>query len=152
LEFQKAGQDHPDPECMAFQRSFDLPLLLWEFEHFLEYGIEDRFQKKIPQKERKWLMEAATLLVDGIVKIPYGLTHRDFQSRNLMLNEYRFFLIDFQDALMGPPAYDLVALLRDSYVVLPEETVALLIQDYLDGRKKIGLPAFDREEFNKQFQ
>ncbi|MCE9626043.1 MAG: phosphotransferase, partial [Deltaproteobacteria bacterium] len=151
LEFQKAGLEKPDPECMAFQRSFDLPLLLWEFEHFLEYGIEDRFSKKLPQKERKWMMEAGHRLVEGIVKIPYGLTHRDFQSRNLMLNQYRFHLIDFQDALMGPPQYDLVALLRDSYVTLPDETVDALLDYYLEGRKKLGLSELDRETFKKQF-
>src|SRR5262249_21745847 len=83
---------------------------------------------------------------------PYGLTHRDFQSRNLMLFQYRFHLIDFQDALMGPPQYDLVALLRDSYVVLPDATVDQLIEDYLRGRKKVGLPELDRDAFKKQFQ
>ncbi len=152
LQFQKAGYQHPDPECIAFQRSFDLPLLLWEFEHFLEYGIEDRFSKKLPQKERKWLMETGHLLVDGIVKIPYGLTHRDFQSRNLMLYQYGFCLIDFQDALMGPPQYDLVALLRDSYVVLPDATVDSLLDYYLEGRKKAGLPEVSSDLFKKQFQ
>jgi len=152
LQLQKTGDQKPDPECMAFQRSFDLPLLLWEFEHFLEYGIEDRFSKKLPQKERKWLMETGHLLVDGIVKIPYGLTHRDFQSRNLMLYQYQFYLIDFQDALMGPPQYDLVALLRDSYVVLSDATVDALLDYYLEGRKHVGLPPLDPETFKKQFQ
>ncbi|MCC7344162.1 MAG: phosphotransferase [Deltaproteobacteria bacterium] len=151
LQFQKAGLEKADPECMAFQRSFDLPLLLWEFEHFLEYGIEDRFGKKIPQKERKWLMETGHRLVEGIVRIPYGLTHRDFQSRNLMLFQYQFYLIDFQDALMGPPQYDLVALLRDSYVVLPDATVEALLDYYLEGRDKLGLPKLDRETFKKHF-
>ncbi|MFO1463394.1 MAG: phosphotransferase [bacterium] len=151
LQFQKCGYERPDPECMAFQRGFDLPLLLWEFEHFLEYGIEDRFGKKLPQKERKWLMEAGHRLVEGIVAIPYGLTHRDFQSRNLMLYQYQFHLIDFQDALQGPPQYDLVALLRDSYVALPDATVEALLDYYLEGRKRAGLPELDREAFKKQF-
>ena len=151
LQLQKAGEERPDPDCMAFQRSFDLPLLLWEFEHFLDYGIEDRFSKNIPQKERKWLMEAGHRLVEGIVQIPYGITHRDFQSRNLMMSQYQFHLIDFQDALMGPPQYDLVALLRDSYVALGDETVEALMDYYLEGRKKLGLPELDRDEFKKFF-
>ena len=151
VEMQKAGAERPDPECLAFQRSFDLPLLLWEFEHFIEYGIEDRFGRKLPQKERKWLMEAGHRLVEGLVRLPYGLTHRDFQSRNLMLHEYRFHLIDFQDALLGPAAYDMVALLRDSYVQLSETEVESLIDYYLSQRQKAGLPELSRADFLRQF-
>ena len=51
------------------------------------------------------------------------LCHRDYHSRNLMLHHDRLYIIDFQDARMGPDTYDLVSLLRDSYVDLPERTV-----------------------------
>ena len=51
------------------------------------------------------------------------LCHRDYHSRNLMLHEAQLYIIDFQDARMGPDTYDLVSLLRDSYVDLPEQTV-----------------------------
>lgn len=46
--------------------------------------------------------------------------HRDFQSRNLMVKGDRLYLIDFQGARLGPPQYDLAALLLDPYVQLPE--------------------------------
>ena len=44
------------------------------------------------------------------------LCHRDYHSRNLMLHDGSLYIIDFQDARMGPDTYDLVSLLRDSYV------------------------------------
>src|SRR5205814_9637471 len=45
-----------------------------------------------------------------------GFTHRDYQSRNLMVRPTgKIAWIDFQDALLGPRVYDLVALLNDSY-------------------------------------
>ena len=47
------------------------------------------------------------------------LCHRDYHSRNLMLHDGSLFIIDFQDARMGPDTYDLASLLRDSYVDLP---------------------------------
>ena len=49
-------------------------------------------------------------------------------------------MIDFQDARMGPDTYDLVSLLRDSYVDLPEQTVDELIAYFLalKGRKRFG--------------
>ena len=59
------------------------------------------------------------------------LCHRDYHSRNLMLHEGRLYIIDFQDARMGPDTYDLVSLLRDSYVDLPEQTVSELIAYFL---------------------
>ena len=40
-----------------------------------------------------------------------------------MLHDSQLYIIDFQDARMGPDTYDLVSLLRDSYVDLPEPTV-----------------------------
>ena len=46
--------------------------------------------------------------------------HRDFQSRNLMLKDNLLYLIDFQGARLGPPQYDLAALLLDPYVQLEE--------------------------------
>jgi aminoglycoside/choline kinase family phosphotransferase len=40
-------------------------------------------------------------------------------------------VIDFQDALLGSRAYDLVALLRDSYVELPADEVAALVDRFI---------------------
>jgi aminoglycoside/choline kinase family phosphotransferase len=48
-----------------------------------------------------------------------------------MLHGGRLYVIDFQDARMGPDTYDLVSLLRDSYVDLPEQTVSELIAYFL---------------------
>jgi aminoglycoside/choline kinase family phosphotransferase len=63
--------------------------------------------------------------------------HRDYHSRNLMPHEGQLYIIDFQDARMGPDTYDMVSLLRDSYVDLSEEVVDDLIAYFLalKGRK-----------------
>ncbi|MEW6672365.1 MAG: sugar phosphate nucleotidyltransferase [Thermodesulfobacteriota bacterium] len=55
-----------------------------------------------------------------------GLMHRDMQSRNIMVKNHRYFLIDFQGSRMGPIQYDLASLLIDPYVQLPRS-----IQDEL---------------------
>ena len=62
---------------------------------------------------------------------PRVLCHRDYHSRNLMLHAEQLYIIDFQDARMGPDTYDLVSLLRDSYVDLPDQTVEDLIAYFL---------------------
>lgn len=151
VRLQKVGQEFPDKDCLAFHRSFDQRLLLWELEHFLEYGIEDRFQNSIKESDRRAIMAEAQRLVGEIIALPYGLTHRDFQSRNLLFFGYEFYLIDFQDALMGPPHYDLVALLRDSYVVLPEEQLQGALKYYHQKRGSEGLDLEPLESFQKNF-
>ena len=66
------------------------------------------------------------------------LCHRDYHSRNLMMHESLLYMIDFQDARMGPDTYDLVSLLRDSYVDLPEVVVDELIAFFLAVKSAAG--------------
>ena len=66
------------------------------------------------------------------------LCHRDYHSRNLMLRDGRLYIIDFQDARLGPDTYDLVSLLRDSYVDLPEQVVDELIAYFLALQGRSG--------------
>ncbi len=56
--------------------------------------------------------------------------HRDFQSRNLMLKGDVLHVIDFQGARLGPPQYDLAALLLDPYVQLSDSFQQELLKAY----------------------
>ena len=76
------------------------------------------------------------------------LCHRDYHSRNLMLHDEQLYIIDFQDARMGPDTYDLVSLLRDSYVDLPEQTVSELIAYFLALKGDDGQEAAFRDRFD----
>jgi len=51
---------------------------------------------------------------------PMGFMHRDFQSRNILVKDHRYYVIDFQGGRTGPLQYDLAALLVDPYVALPQ--------------------------------
>src|SRR5262249_4989194 len=59
------------------------------------------------------------------------LCHRDYHSRNLMLHDGSLHIIDFQDARLGPDTYDLVSLLRDSYVDITDRELEDLIAYFL---------------------
>jgi len=76
------------------------------------------------------------------------LCHRDYHSRNLMLHDGSLYIIDFQDARMGPDTYDLVSLLRDSYVDLSPQQVDGLIAYFL-AHKSGAAP--DEDEFRRRF-
>jgi len=126
---ERTGEKGPR-SCVAQARSFDARLLNWEFDHFREYCIEARQGKEIDPKDMEVFERETRRISAAIESMPYGFTHRDFQSRNLIIRQSSLYLIDFQDALTGPRVYDLVALTRDSYVKLADSTVDQLVRTY----------------------
>jgi len=130
--------------CVADARSFDATLLDWEFDHFREYAIEARLGRRMSQADREAFEEETRAITREIVSMPYGFTHRDFQSRNIVIKDGALYLIDFQDALSGPRAYDLVALTRDSYVRLADGTVEELLRRYCE-RSDLSCEGIRRE-------
>src|SRR5712692_6301229 len=137
----------PDPSCLAFGRAFDFDLYQWEFEHFIEYGLLGR-RAKPSEAELRELRETFTRISRQLAAAPRGFTHRDYQSRNIMvLPSGEQVVIDFQDALQGPRQYDLVALLRDSYVELPRELIDEMLRRYLERLPAEGGPKLDEREF-----
>ena len=139
----------PDPACIAFGRSFDEDLYDWEFHHFREWGLEAWSGKKPTREERDELDAIFRQLSAQLAAAPRGFTHRDYQSRNLMVKDDDLVVIDFQDALLGPRQYDLVALLRDSYVELERPFIEQMLAVYVDEfekqtAEKIELGGFTR--------
>jgi aminoglycoside/choline kinase family phosphotransferase len=60
-----------------------------------------------------------------------------------MLHGGALHIIDFQDARLGPDTYDMVSLLRDSYVDLPEATVEELVAYFIALKRPQGTPPAD---------
>jgi aminoglycoside/choline kinase family phosphotransferase len=127
------------------QRSFDRELLDWELEHFREWGLEALFGQ--PEAQQAAVLRSAfSRIAHEIEAMPYGFVHRDYQSKNLMHRpDGTLSIIDFQDALLGPRVYDLVALLCDSYVSLDLELQNSMIDRYAALRRIE--PAVLRREF-----
>ncbi|MHA1536656.1 MAG: aminoglycoside phosphotransferase family protein [Alphaproteobacteria bacterium] len=77
------------------------------------------------------------------------LTLRDYHVDNLMWlsgrqGVRRCGLLDFQDALIGSPVYDLVSLLLDARRDVPEALIAAMTERYLAGFPKIDQGEFTR--------
>jgi len=151
VEMQKRTTHNPSKDCIAFHRSFDEKLLNWEFDHFLEYGIEDRFKIKVPEEDKKVFEEFTRQISKEIASSSYGFVHRDFQSRNILLKDYELYILDFQDALQGPQTYDLVSLTRDSYIELTPSAVEELLGYFLGARQKAGISIQDEKSFRSLF-
>ncbi len=136
-----------DPGCVAFTRGFDAELYEWELHHFREWGMEIWSGKKPSPEEREELDAIFKRIAAQLAAAPRGFTHRDYQSRNLMVKDGELVLIDFQDALQGPRQYDLVALLRDSYVELDRPFVERMVGRYLAAFEREAGERMDPGEF-----
>src|SRR5213082_3338958 len=137
----------PDPSCLAWTRAFDYDLYHWEFEHFIEYGLIGRGAKP-DENELATLRREFARIAHELADAPRSFTHRDYQSRNIMVTDAgEQVVIDFQDALQGPRQYDLVALLRDSYVELDRPLIDRMLRRYLEILPQEGGPSLPPEEF-----
>ncbi len=145
---QAALASLPEGSVVA-TRSFDHDLLKWEIEHFREWGLEARGHTLSPA-DRATFDRIAETLATRIASWPRGFVHRDYQSRNLMVRGDRESLcwIDFQDALLGPRIYDMVALLNDSYQEFDREFVEERLREYGEHS---ALPAAERETLSREF-
>ena len=103
---------------MPFGIAFDRDKLMWELNFFVKHFLEAYRGVVDPGGAREALSEEWLAIADELAGEPRVLCHRDYHSRNLMLHDRRLYIIDFQDARMGPDTYDLASLLRDSYVDL----------------------------------
>jgi aminoglycoside/choline kinase family phosphotransferase len=148
---QAYTERHRDDGCIAFRRRFGDGLLRWEFEHFYEWGLVEWTGRTPAPSERATLDAFFAEVVRRLTALPYGFVHRDYQSRNLMVKDGRLRLIDFQDALLGPYLYDLVALLRDSYVAFTPDEVRAVAAEYRAARLGHGLWAPSQEELLDAF-
>jgi aminoglycoside/choline kinase family phosphotransferase len=139
---QQRGAELASPEWTPFTIAFDVEKLTWELDFFVKHFVEAYRGLSLPEPAREALRQEFARLAETLASEPRVLCHRDYHSRNLMLHDGRLYIIDFQDARMGPDTYDLVSLLRDSYVDLPESTVSELIAYFLALR---GRPGTERD-------
>ena len=143
--------EESDTPVPAFQRRLDAAQFAYKANLFVEWSLRERGRDATPA-EVEAVREAFAIAAGEAERAPRRLAHRDLQSENRWVRPggtpgARLALIDLQGAWLAPPEYDLVCLLRDSYVELPEAEVAA----HLD-RVRPQLPdAPDPETFARRF-
>jgi aminoglycoside/choline kinase family phosphotransferase len=113
VRLQVEGTRRSDQSCIAFQQAFDHRLFMWEFEHFIEWGLEKREGKPLSAAEGKELRGMFDEIATRLDRALRFLNHRDYHSWNLFVQNGAIRVIDFQDALLAPATYDLETLLND---------------------------------------
>lgn len=105
----------------------------------------------IPDDVRAEFLQLWSATFDRLLALPAGWVLRDFHSPNLMwlpdrTGAARAGIIDFQDALAGPPAYDVVSLLQDARVDVPPDIETVMLARYCDAAMT-DHANFDRDTF-----
>lgn len=116
--------------------------LLWEMDFFLQHFVP---HYPGPEQTSETLRAGLIRLVENI-EPESTFAHRDFHSRNLLLNRGEIVMVDFQDSLLAPRYYDLVSLAYDSYLDLGRAREILLsgVNWTANERRQLRLTALQR--------
>jgi tRNA threonylcarbamoyl adenosine modification protein YjeE len=130
--------------------TFDVAAMLVEVGLLLDWYLPDRGVAVDATRRTEFDALWRDLLVP-VLQAPATWVLRDFHSPNLIWRAERASIakvgiIDFQDAVLGPPAYDVVSLAQDARVDIPEAVEIALLSRYVQGRR-LKDPDFDASGF-----
>lgn len=125
----------------AFRLVFDTQKLFNELLFFFEHFFKNMLNFSIDYNGEKILKKGFYFLANFLANRRRIMVHRDYHSRNIMVKNGELYLIDFQDARMGPRTYDLVSLIRDSYIDIGDELRNELIKFF-----ELEVGAINRKE------
>jgi aminoglycoside/choline kinase family phosphotransferase len=121
---------------------YDEKLLRFEMSLFPDWLLQRHLDLQLSDRESRILASAMDALVANAFEQPQVFVHRDYHSRNLMVcPDSNPGILDFQDAVRGGSTYDLVSLLRDSYIAWPQARVAAWALQYRQLALDAGLDA-----------
>jgi N-acetylmuramate 1-kinase len=152
-ELQQRGRAFSSSDYVPYTLAFDVAKLTFELDFFTTHFLEGYHRVTLSPSERSALAAQWAVIAGELATEPRVLCHRDYHSRNLMLHGGRLRMIDFQDARLGPDTYDLVSLLRDSYVDITDvERDSLIVHfaalsgvtDGIEFRRRFDLMAVQR--------
>lgn len=150
---------HPPPEQLPVPGSathhtlhrFDRTALLIEVELTTDWYWPAVKGSPIPDEAKADFLRIWNAQIDWLETLPLGWVLRDYHSPNLMwLSRGRVGVLDFQDAMRGPWAYDVVSLLQDARLDVPEDIERDLLSHY---RKEVARhePGFDAAIFDTAY-
>jgi len=132
---------------------YDMDALLIEVELLLDWYLP-RLDANLSEASRRNYLTLWREALTPALEAPQTWVLRDFHSPNLMWLPHRHGvarvgLLDFQDAVIGSPAYDLASLTQDARVDIPEMMEVALLSRYVRARR--SEPDFDAVKFARLY-
>ncbi|QSX78384.1 aminoglycoside phosphotransferase family protein [Agrilutibacter solisilvae] len=139
-------QAAPCPEGFP---AYDEALLDRELRLFDEWYLGRHLGLSLDGQDMDRLNRVYRHLIDAALAQPQVLVHRDFMPRNLMPAQDGPAVLDFQDAVRGPIAYDALSLFKDAFLSWPVERVDVWLGHYHQRASAAGLPVPDLARFRR---
>jgi len=135
-------QRHGDASTLP---PYDDVLLRRELALFPDWCVKIECAASWSTDDQQVWSDACDLLVQSALAQPTVAVHRDYMPRNLMVCAQggNPGILDFQDAVRGPIAYDVASLLRDAFISWDEEQEIDWAVRYWEAARKSGLPLPD---------
>lgn len=130
---------------------FDAEFIADELSLFKIWFLEQYLQHPLINEDIEAIDKLFVVLINNAVEQPQVFMHRDFHSRNLLLNQHnQLGIVDFQSAMLGPISYDLAGLVKDCYLTWPDCEIENWVKYYYDHNESLA-SAINFAQFLKWF-
>lgn len=131
----------------TFLPPYSFALLRQEMELFRQWYVTTHLRYPLSAEEDTMLTTTFDRLATNALAQPQVWVHRDYHSRNLMVeSRHNPGILDFQDAVQGAITYDLVSLLKDCYISWPRTLVVEWVKGYCRLSYESGLHRCEDED------
>ena len=152
VRIQETTERALDTDSICAHLAFDEAKLRWELGFFFANYFNRYLHLRLDPATSNAVQADFKELCSELAARPRLLTHRDFHARNLMMHEGEMFIIDHQDARMGPASYDVASLLSDPYTTLPGDVVTDLVEWFIEKKTASSLRLPDIGEFRTELE
>lgn len=146
VRFQISGHEGLNYSLCTPRYVFDQQSMLWDLNYFKSFFLK---LSGVPFDEQQLETDFLnfTNYLDNVPKESF--LYRDFQSRNILINNNKLYFIDYQGGRKGAMQYDVASFLFEAKTDLPAEFREELLEHYLDVLTSVK--KVDRAEFRRHF-
>jgi N-acetylmuramate 1-kinase len=152
VDIQSATKLALEADSICAHMAFDEAKLRWELGFFFANFINRYLKLKLDPVTANAVQTDFKALCGELAARPRVLVHRDYHARNLMMHDERMFIIDHQDARMGPASYDVASLISDPYATLDADLMSELVERFIEGKAASPQPLDDVAAFRCELQ
>jgi aminoglycoside/choline kinase family phosphotransferase len=150
VEIQEATKLATEAGSICSHLCFDEAKLKWELGFFFVNYVNKYLNLKLDAATSIAIQQDFKTLCAELAARPRVLTHRDYHTRNLMMKGDEMFIIDHQDARMGPASYDVASFLSDPYAAIDETIKEEMLDLFIALKADSSVPLGDPEAFRQE--